>query len=340
MTSSLAPALSLVPIWTVILALAVFFYVALDGFDLGVGMLYNFAPDTKARNLIMNSIAPIWDGNETWLVMGSIGLYAAFPVAFAIIIPAVYFPILIMLLALIFRGLAFEFRFRDAEHRTLWDHGFAIGSALAAFAQGIVLGAYIQGFHVQGRQFVGSSFDCFTLFSLFTGLGLMCGYALLGAGWLIIKTEGDLQNWARSLGKYALAGTVLAVGVVSLWTPYIDAQIASRWFSWPNIVFLSPVPVITAGLVIYVWRSLSNKSEYGPFVASLCLFVMSYLGIAISLFPMIVPKHFTLDQAAASPSTQAFLLIGTLGLLPVILIYTGWSYWVFRGKVRGDIGYH
>ena len=340
MTSSLAPALSLVPIWTVILALAVFFYVALDGFDLGVGMLYNFAPDTKARNLIMNSIAPIWDGNETWLVMGSIGLYAAFPVAFAIIIPAVYFPILIMLLALIFRGLAFEFRFRDAEHRTLWDHGFAIGSALAAFAQGIVLGAYIQGFHVQGRQFVGSSFDCFTLFSLFTGIGLMCGYALLGAGWLIIKTEGDLQNWARSLGKYALAGTVLAVGVVSLWTPYIDAQIASRWFSWPNIVFLSPVPVITAGLVIYVWRSLSNKSEYGPFVASLCLFVMSYLGIAISLFPMIVPKHFTLDQAAASPSTQAFLLIGTLGLLPVILIYTGWSYWVFRGKVRGDIGYH
>ena len=340
MSANLAPALSLVPIWTVILALAVFFYVALDGFDLGVGMLYNFAPDTKARNLVMNSIAPIWDGNETWLVMGSIGLYAAFPVAFAIIIPAVYFPILIMLLALIFRGLAFEFRFRDAEHRTLWDHGFAIGSALAAFAQGIVLGAYIQGFHVQGRQFVGSSFDCFTLFSLFTGLGLMCGYALLGAGWLIIKTEGDLQNWARSLGKYALAGTVLAVGVVSLWTPYIDAQIASRWFSWPNIVFLSPVPVITAGLVIYLWRSLSNKSEYGPFVASLCLFVMSYLGIAISLFPMIVPKHFTLDQAAASPSTQAFLLIGTLGLLPVILIYTGWSYWVFRGKVRGDIGYH
>jgi len=340
MTSALAPTLSLVPIWTVILALAVFFYVALDGFDLGVGMLYNFAPNTKARNTIMNSIAPIWDGNETWLVMGSIGLYAAFPVAFAIIIPAVYFPILIMLLALIFRGLAFEFRFRDAEHRTLWDHGFAFGSALAAFAQGIVLGAFIQGFNVQGRQFVGTSFDCFTPFSLFTGLGLMCGYALLGAGWLIIKTDGDLQNWARRLGKLALAGTVVAVGIVSLWTPFIDPQISARWFSWPNIALLSPVPVVTAGLVVYVWRSLSNKSEYAPFVASLCLFVMSYLGIAISLFPMIVPKHFTLNQAAASPSTQAFLLIGTLGLLPVILIYTGWSYWVFRGKVRGDIGYH
>ena len=272
--------------------------------------------------------------------MGSIGLYAAFPVAFAIIIPAVYFPILLMLLALIFRGLAFEFRFRDAQHRTLWDHGFAIGSAVAAFAQGIVLGAFIQGFHVEGRQFVGTSFDCFTLFSLFTGIGLMCGYALLGAGWLIIKTEGELQSWARALGRYSLIGTTVAVGIVSLWTPFVDAGIAARWFSWPNIAFLSPVPVITLGLVVYLWRSLSNKSEYAPFVASLGLFVMSYLGIAISLFPMIVPGHFTLDQAAASPSTQAFLLIGTLGLLPVILIYTGWSYWVFRGKVRGDIGYH
>jgi cytochrome d ubiquinol oxidase subunit II len=340
MTATMAPALSLVPIWTVILGLAVFFYVALDGFDLGVGMLYNFAPDTKSRNLIMNSIAPIWDGNETWLVMGSVGLYAAFPVAFAIIIPAVYFPILLMLLALIFRGLAFEFRFRDAEHRTLWDHGFAIGSAAAALAQGIVLGAFIQGFHVEGRAFVGTSLDCFTLFSFFTGIGLMCGYALLGAGWLVIKTEGELQDWARALGRYSLIGTTVAVGVVSLWTPFIDPQISARWFSWPNIAFLSPVPVITLALVIYVWRSLSNKSEYAPFVASLALFVMSYAGIAISLFPMIVPGHFTLDQAAASPSTQAFLLIGTLGLLPVILIYTGWSYWVFRGKVRGDIGYH
>jgi cytochrome d ubiquinol oxidase subunit II len=288
----------------------------------------------------MNSIAPIWDGNETWLIMGSVGLYAAFPAAFAIIIPAVYFPILIILLALIFRGLAFEFRFRDAEHRTFWDHGFAIGSALAAFAQGVVLGAFIQGFEVKGREYVGSSFDCFTLFSTFTGLGLMCGYALLGAGWLIIKTEGDLQNWARRLGKFALAGTVLAIAIVSLWTPFIDPQISARWFSWPNIALLSLVPIVTAGLVVYVWRALSRKSEYGPFVASLCLFVMSYLGIAISLFPMIVPRHFTLDQAAASPSTQAFLLIGTLGLLPIILIYTGWSYWVFRGKVRGDIGYH
>ena len=331
---------SLVPIWTLILGVGVFFYVALDGFDLGVGMLYNFAPDRDARGLIMNSIAPIWDGNETWLILGGMGLLAAFPVAFAIIIPAVYFPILLMLLALIFRGLSFEFRYRDAEHRTFWDHGFAAGSTLAAFAQGVVLGAFIQGFNVQGRQFVGSSFDCFTPFSVFAGIALVFGYALLGSGWLIIKTEGALQDWARALGRRCLIGTVLGIGIVSLWTPYANAGIAARWFSFPNIVYLAPVPLITAGLIWYVWRSLNDRSEYAAFFASLGLFVMSYIGIAISLWPMIVPGHFTLDQAAASPSTQAFLLIGTLFLLPVILTYTAWSYWVFRGKVRSDIGYH
>jgi cytochrome d ubiquinol oxidase subunit II len=336
----MTPALSLVPIWTAILALGVFFYVALDGFDLGVGMLYSFAPDRTARDLVMNSIAPIWDGNETWLILGSVGLFAAFPVAFAIIIPAVYFPILIMLLALIFRGLAFEFRYRDAEHRTFWDYGFAGGSALAAFAQGIVLGAFIEGFHVEGRQFVGSSFDCFTPFSIFCGIALMFGYSLLGAGWLVIKAEGPLQAWARALGRRCLIGTVLAIAVVSLWTPYAFPHIAERWFSWPNILLLSPVPLLTALLTCYEWRSLNNDSEYGPLFAALGLFVLSYVGIAISLWPMIVPGHFTLEQAAASQSTQAFLLIGTLVLLPVILVYTAWSYWVFRGKVHGDIGYH
>jgi cytochrome bd ubiquinol oxidase subunit II len=335
------PTLSLVPIWTAILAIGVFFYVALDGFDLGVGMLYNFAPDRRARDLVMNSIAPIWDGNETWLILGSVGLFAAFPVAFAIIIPAVYFPILLMLLALIFRGLAFEFRYRDAEHRTFWDHGFAYGSALAAFSQGVILGSFIQGFHVEGRHFVGSSFDCFTPFSIFTGLALVSGYALLGAGWLVIKTEGTLQDWARALGRRSLIATALAVAVVSLWTPFIDADIAARWFSWPNIALLAPVPLMTAGLIWYGWRSLNdNSSGYAPFIGALGLFVMSYLGIAISRWPMIVPGHFTLAQAAASQSTQAFLLVGTLVLLPVILLYTAWSYWVFRGKVRADTGYH
>ena len=336
----MTPILGLVPVWTALLALAVFLYVALDGFDLGVGILYNFAPDRRTRDLMMGSITPIWDGNETWLIFGSLGLLAAFPLAFAIIIPAVYLPILLMLLALIFRGVAFEFRYRESEHRTFWDHGFAYGSALATFAQGLVLGAFIHGFHVEGRHFAGSSLDCFTPFSVFTGVALMFGYALLGAGWLVIKTEGTLQDWARAGGRIALIGTVLAVAVVSLWTPLVDAHIAARWFSWPNIAILAPVPLISAGLAWFVWWSLNNGPDHAPFFGALGLFVMSYAGIAISLWPMIVPGYYTLDEAASSESTQAFLLIGTLLLLPVILLYSGWSYWVFRGKVRADIGYH
>ncbi|HEX4637145.1 MAG TPA: cytochrome d ubiquinol oxidase subunit II [Rhizomicrobium sp.] len=330
-----------VPMWTLILGLAVFFYVLLDGFDLGVGILYNFTKTAGDRALLMNSIAPIWDGNETWLVLGGIGLLAAFPLAFAIILPAVYFPILVMLLALIFRGVAFEFRFRDAEHRTSWDHAFGYGSAIATFAQGVVLGAFIQGFQVEGRHFTGGSFDCFTPFSLFTGLALMAGYSLLGAGWLILKTEGDLQAQARRHARFCFLATLAAVGIVSLWTPLVDPGIAQRWFAWPNIAFLSPVPLLTALFGLLEWRAIANsKSELSPFVYSMLLFALSYLGIAISLFPMIVPHHYSLWQAASSPDTQIFLGVGTLFLLPVILVYTGWSYWVFRGKVRADTGYH
>jgi cytochrome d ubiquinol oxidase subunit II len=332
--------LDLVPIWTLILGVGVFFYVLLDGFDLGVGILFGLAPDTSSRNLIMNSIAPIWDGNETWLILGSVGLMAAFPLAFAIIIPAVYFPIAIMLLALVFRGVAFEFRYRDAEHKSFWDHGFSWGSVIATFAQGIVLGAFIQGFKVDGRHFVGSSFDCFTPFSLLTGLALVLGYALLGAGWLVLKTDGDIQSRARRHGRIALVGVLAAVASVSIWTPLADPDIAHRWFSWPNLIFLAPVPVVTAVIALFVWRSLNRQSEAGPFIGAIGLFLMSYLGIAISLWPMIVPHHYTLREAASSQSTQAFLLVGTLFLLPIILLYTAWSYWVFRGKVRADIGYH
>ena len=299
------PVLDLVPVWTLVLGVGVIFYVLLDGFDLGVGILYGFAPDRDSRNLVMNSIAPIWDGNETWLVLGGLVLMGAFPLAFAIIIPAVYFPIAIMLLALVFRGVAFEFRYRDAEHRTFWDHAFNYGSIVGAFAQGVVLGAFIQGFQTEGRHFAGSSFDCFTPFSLLTGLALVFGYSLLGAGWLILKTEG-----------------------------------AERWFSWPHIVILTPVPIVTALIAYWEWRSLNNRSEAAPFIGAILLFVMSYLGLAISLFPLIVPYKFTLWDAASSPSTQAFFLVGTVFLLPIILMYSAWSYWVFRGKVRGDLGYH
>ncbi|HUK03374.1 MAG TPA: cytochrome d ubiquinol oxidase subunit II [Steroidobacteraceae bacterium] len=335
-----APVLDLVPVWTLLLAVGIFLYVLLDGFDLGVGMLYGFAPDLAARNLLMNSIAPVWDGNETWLILGGVALLAAFPLAFAILIPAVYFPILIMLLALAFRGVAFEYRFRDSEHRTFWDHAFCYGSAVATFAQGIVIGAYIQGFRIEGRQFAGNSFDCFTAFSFFTGVALTFGYGLLGAGWLILKTEGELQAWARRCGVRCLIGVLVAIGVVSLWTPLQDSAIAQRWFTRPNLYFLAPIPLATLACAAWGWRAFRGRAELAPFLAAILLFVLSYIGIAVSLWPMIVPHRFTLWQAASSPSTQSFLLIGTVFLLPVILLYTAWSYWVFRGKVRADLGYH
>jgi cytochrome d ubiquinol oxidase subunit II len=332
--------LDFVPVWTLILGVGILFYVLLDGFDLGVGMLYGFEPDLQSRNMVMNSIAPIWDGNETWLVLGGLALLAAFPLAFAIIIPALYFPILVMLLALVFRGVAFEFRFRDAEHKSLWDHGFCYGSAVATFAQGIMLGAFIQGFKVDGRHFVGTSLDFLTPFSVLTGVALVFGYSLLGAGWLILKTEGEIQARARRHGRICLIAVLVAVAAVSIWTPLMSADVAQRWFSWPNILLLSPVPIATALVAFGTWRALHSQLQAAPFIGAIGLFILSYGGIAISLWPMIVPHQYTLWEAASSARTQAFLLVGTLFLLPVILVYTGWSYWVFRGKVRADIGYH
>jgi len=333
-------ALNFVPVWTLILGAGIFFYVLLDGFDLGVGMLYNFMPDTRSRNLVMNAIAPVWDGNETWLVLGGVALLAAFPLAFAILIPALYFPILVMLLALVFRGVAFEFRFRDAEHKTFWDHGFFYGSLIATMAQGMMLGAFIQGFKVEGRVFAGGPLDFLTPFSVLTGIALVFGYALLGAGWLVLKTEDDIQARARRYGRVCLAVVVIGIVVVSLWTPLANDAVFRRWFSWPNILILSPVPVATALVAWATWRALGGASQSGGFIGAICLFALSYVGITISLFPMIVPHHYTLMQAASPPGTQAFLLVGTLFLLPVILFYSGWSYWVFRGKVRADVGYH
>jgi cytochrome d ubiquinol oxidase subunit II len=297
-------------------------------------------PDTRSRNLVMNAIAPVWDGNETWLVMGGLALLAAFPLAFAILIPALYFPILVMLLALVFRGVAFEFRFRDAERKTFWDRGFFYGSLIATMAQGMMLGAFIQGFKVEGRVFAGGPLDFLTPFSVLTGIALVFGYALLGAGWLVLKTEDDIQARARRYGRVCLAGVAIAIVVVSLWTPLANDAVFSRWFSWPNILILSPVPVATALVAWATWRALGGASQSGGFIGAVGLFALSYIGITISLFPMIVPHHYTLMQAASPPGTQAFLLVGTLFLLPVILFYSGWSYWVFRGKVRADVGYH
>jgi cytochrome bd ubiquinol oxidase subunit II len=333
--------LDLVPIWTVLLGLAVFYYVVFDGFDLGVGTIYGLVRDETDRTIVMNSVAPIWDGNETWLVFGGLGLLVVFPLAFAIIIPAVYFPILIMLLALVFRGVAFEFRFKQRALRRFWENAFCVGSIVASFAQGVVLGTFIQGFKVDGRHFTGTSFDWVSPFPLAVGVALIFGYSLLGAAWLVLKTEGPLQDWARRTGTICLIVVLLAILGVSIWTPLSNNHIAQRWFSWPDIAFLSPVPIITILIAIGEWYALRRRQhDLLPFLGAIGLFLISFIGIAISIWPYIVPYHYSLREAASSSSTQAFMLIGTLFLLPIILMYTGWSYWVFRGKASETLGYH
>jgi cytochrome d ubiquinol oxidase subunit II len=330
----------LVPIWTIILAVSVFMYVLLDGFDLGVGILFPFAPDDGARNTMMASVAPVWDGNETWLVMGGIGMLTAFPVAFSVIFPALYFPVLAMLLGLIFRGVAFEFRPTAITSRRHWDRAFFWGSLVATFAQGCVLGKFVLGFEVNGRQYAGSTWDWVHPFVLAVGVGLVFGYVLLGATWLVMKTEGALQAWARAKARLALVGVLGFILLVSIWTPLLHEHIAHRWFSWPNILYLSPVPITTALLALGLWRGLGQGKDAAPFLAAMGLFALSYLGLAVSILPYIVPHRITLWEAATAPEGQAFLLIGTLFLIPIIFMYTAWSYWVFRGKVRADAGYH
>jgi cytochrome bd ubiquinol oxidase subunit II len=332
-------ALDLVPLWAGILAFGVFMYVLLDGFDLGVGILAPFAPDDASRDVMMDSVAPIWDGNETWLVLGGFALLSAFPLAFAIIMPAVYFPILVMLVGLVFRGVAFEFR-HLSRHRNMWNRSFHLGSVVATFAQGVVLGTYVQGIPIAGRHFNGGSFEWMTPFALLTGAGLIAGYSLIGACWLVMKKEGELQAWARKKAIVLTFGVAAFIAMVSLWTPFIQPQILRRWFDWPNLLLLSPVPLVTLALFVLLLRSLRSGRDAVPFLAALGLFVMCYLGLGISILPMIVPYTVTLWAAASSSKSQAFLMVGTLFLLPIILMYTAWSYWVFRGKVKAGSGYH
>ena len=329
--------LDLVPVWTAILAFGVFMYVLLDGFDLGVGILFPLAHGHDERTMMMNSIAPIWDFNETWLVLGGVGLLAAFPLAFAIIIPAVYLPILFMLIGLIFRGVAFEFS-HLAHRRGFWSGSFFVGSLVATFAQGVVLGTYVQGIPVTGRAYSGGTFDWITPFALLTGLGLIAGYGLLGACWLVMKTEGPLQEWSRRMARRFAIGVAAFVAMVSIWTPLLQPQIRERWFGGEHPFWLWPVPVITAALFVALWRSIPQR-HFVPFLASLGIFFMGYVGLGISIFPMVVPYDLDLWATAASPRSQAFLMIGTLFLLPIILAYTVYSSYVFRGKVRADAGY-
>ena len=320
-------------IWGGLIAIAIFLYVLLDGFDLGIGILFPFAPSDQCRSRMMNSIAPFWDGNETWLVLGGGGLFAAFPLAYAILFPAFYIPIILMLLGLIMRGVAFEFRFKSSEHsRMLWDNAFHFGSLTAAFFQGVILGGFVHGVHVEGRNFVGGPFDWASAFSMMTGAAVVFGYALLGSTWLIMKTEDITQEWARKVAPYVLAFVGLFMGVVSLSVPFINERIKIFWFSFPNIYYLSIIPVLTFILFAFTWKNIKKNAEYSPFLLSLGIFLMGYLGLALSIFPWIVPYHYTLWDAASCGPSLSLMLCGVIPLLPIILGYTGYCYYIFRGK--------
>ena len=331
----------LTAIWAGIIALAIFAYVVMDGFDLGVGILFKFFPAGEGRNRAMNSIAPVWDGNETWLVLGGGGLFAAFPLAYAVILPALYAPIIAMLLGLVFRGVAFEYRWRDPRHRALWDAAFTGGSIIAAFAQGVALGALLQGIEVDGRAYAGGWWNWLTPFSLLTGAAVLTGYALLGATWLVMKTEGDVHDIARRYA-YVLAGaTLAAIGIVSLWMAYLQPEFYTRWFSsTAQFASVAWVPLLLLVFAFSLFQSLIAGRHHRPFFSVLGLFLLCFVGLGINFYPNIIPPDVTIWQAAAPESSLIFLLVGAAVLIPAILIYTGFAYWIFRGKVREGEGYH
>ena len=331
-------------IWALLIAFAVFVYVVLDGFDLGLGMLFAVERDREARNVMMNSVAPVWDGNETWLVFGGGGLFAVFPLAYATILPALYVPLVTMLLALVFRGVAFEFRWRHTGPRNVWNLAFIAGSALAALCQGVVLGAVLQGIAIDPgtQRFVGGWLDWLSPFSVLCGLAVATGYMLLGACWLIMKTTGGLQDRMRALAWPFGLATVGFIGAVTIWTPFLQGGYYWRWFDgWRTMPWMVGVGTVIALVTAAMFRSLHvHRHEYRPFVLALALFALCFVGLGICLFPYIVPTTITIWEAAAPPSSQIFMLVGSAVLVPMILAYTGYAYWTFRGKIDADAGYH
>jgi cytochrome d ubiquinol oxidase subunit II len=333
-------------IWAAILAIAVLMYVMLDGFDLGVGMLFPFAASPAERDVMMDSVAPVWDGNETWLVLGGGGLFAAFPLAYAAVMPALYLPIFLMLLALVLRGVSFEFRLRGRRTgRRLWTAGFAAGSLMATIAQGLVLGGFIQGITLKDGHFAGGAFDWLTPYALLTAAGLVCGYALLGATWLIWRTADELHGRARVWARWSAAATAAMLALVSLATVFLHPRIAARWgldngVDLERLALLSPVPLLGVGGLAIILLGLRRKSHGWPFIGALIVFLSGYLGLAVGFFPYVAPYSLTFRQAANADNALGLLLVGAAVLLPAIIAYSAWVYWIFRGKVTADAGYH
>jgi cytochrome d ubiquinol oxidase subunit II len=330
---------SLTVIWAGIIAFAIAMYVVMDGFDLGIAILFTRFKVGAERDMAMNAIAPVWDGNETWLVLGGGGLMAAFPLAYAVILPALYAPIIAMLLGLVFRGVAFEFRWRDPAHRARWDAGFCIGSIVATFAQGVTLGALLQGIEISGRAYAGGYWDWISPFSVLTGVSLVIGYSLLGACWLIWKTSGPVHDDARRFAKPLTLALLAAIAAVSIYTPFLSDKYYGIWFTWPGIAALVLMPLVVAAIGVMLYRSIGNGHDMLPFALTLSLFGLSMLGLSISLWPDVIPSRLSIWDAAAPHSSQVFMLAGVCALMPLILGYTAWAYWVFRGKVA-EGGYH
>ena len=328
-------------IWAAIIGLGVFIYVMLDGFDLGIGLLFPFFEAKGDRQVMLNTVAPVWDGNETFLVLGGAGLYGAFPVVYATLLPANYLPLILMVVGLIFRGAAFELRAKANRTQHLWDLAFIGGSALASFCQGIVLGSLLQGIRIVDGRFAGGPFDWLSPFSVFCGIGVLLTYAALGCGWLILKTDGELQRKMRLLMRPLVCVLLGAIAIVSLWTVLGLPAVARRWFGSGNLGWFLPVPVLVLACVWGIFRAVRLRREATPFLLTLALCFLGYSGLIISICPNILPPSLTIWEASSSPSSQLFALVGTVIVLPVILVYNALQYRVFRGKVReGDAGYH
>ncbi len=322
-----------------IIGAAILMYVVLDGFDLGVGILFPFAPGEKARDTMINSVAPIWDGNETWLILGGGGLLVFFPAAYSIALPAFYIPVMAMLFALIFRGVTFEFRHQAHTSTHLWNRSFFWGSLIAAFMQGVLLGALVQGVEVENLRYTGGMFDWLTPFSILTGIGVVMGYGLLGATWVIYKTEGEIQEWAHRAAIVMGSGMLVAMAAVSVMTPLLRPAIADRWFGGVNLLYLSPIPLLTFALAVTLFWSILSRRELLPFLSAIGLFILGLAGIAISLYPNIIPPSVTVWDAVAPRSSVIFAMVGVAVVLPMVLIYTVYAYSVFHGKASAEGGY-